>query len=123
MEEYLIKIQVFWDIMLCEISQSQEMNTVQFHSSETSESESEVTQSCLTFAIPWPWDSPGRNTGVGYHFLLQRIFPTQGSNPGLPHCRQTLYHLSHQGLLSISTSVKRPIKERVRKGHDSRSSL
>ena len=42
-------------------------------------------------------DSPCKNTGVGYHLLLQRIFPTQGLNPGLPHCRQTLYHLSHQG--------------------------
>ena len=36
-----------------------------------------------------PWDSPGKNTGVGYHFLLQGIFPTQGSNLGLPHWRQT----------------------------------
>ena len=44
-----------------------------------------------------PWDSPGKNTGVGCHFLLQGIFPTQGSNPGLPHCRQTLWSLSHQG--------------------------
>ena len=42
-------------------------------------------------------DSPGKNTGVGCHALLQGIFPTQGSNPGLPHCRQVLYHLSHQG--------------------------
>ena len=51
----------------------------------------------------WPtrlfcaWDSPGKNTAMGCHFLLQRIFPTQGSNPSLPHCRQTLYRLSHQG--------------------------
>ena len=37
-----------------------------------------------------PWDFPGKNTGVGCHFLRQEIFPTQGSNPGLPHCRQTL---------------------------------
>ena len=37
------------------------------------------------------------NTGVGCHFLLQGIFPTQKLNPGLPHCRQTLYHLSYQG--------------------------
>ena len=37
-----------------------------------------------------PWDFPGKNTGVGCHFLLQGIFPTQGSNPGLPHCSQTL---------------------------------
>ena len=37
-----------------------------------------------------PWDSPDKNTGVGCHFLLQGIFPTQGSNPVLPYCRQTL---------------------------------
>ena len=43
------------------------------------------------------WDFPGKSTGVGCHFLLQRIFPTQGSNPGLLHCRQTLYHLIHKG--------------------------
>ena len=44
-----------------------------------------------------PWDSPGKNTGVDCHFLLQGIFLTQGSNLGLLHCRQTLYHLSHHG--------------------------
>ena len=44
-----------------------------------------------------PWDFPGKNTGVGCHFLLQEIFPTEGVNPGLPHCKQTLYRLSHQG--------------------------
>ena len=43
-----------------------------------------------------PWDSPGKNTGVGCHSLLQGIFLTQGLNLGLPHCRQILYHLSHQ---------------------------
>ena len=42
-------------------------------------------------------NSPGKNTGVGCHFLLQRIFPTQGSNPGLLHCREILYWLSYQG--------------------------
>ena len=43
-----------------------------------------------------PWDSPGKNTGVDCHSLLQRIFPTQGSNPGLLHCRQILYCLSYR---------------------------
>ena len=43
-----------------------------------------------------PWNSPGQNTGVGSCSLLQGIFPTQGSNPGLLHCRQILYQLSHQ---------------------------
>ena len=42
-------------------------------------------------------DSPGKNTVVGCHALLQGIFPTQGSNLGLLHCRRILYHLSHQG--------------------------
>ena len=54
------------------------------------------------FATPWtvtrqaPCDSPGQNTGVGCHFLLQGIFPTQGSNMGLLHYRQILYQMSHQ---------------------------
>ena len=42
-------------------------------------------------------DSPGKNTGVGCHAVLQGIFPTQGSNPGLLHCRWILFCLSHQG--------------------------
>ena len=45
-----------------------------------------------------PWGSPGKNTGVGCHFLLQGIFPTQVSNLGLLHCRQTLYWLSYKGI-------------------------
>ena len=44
-----------------------------------------------------PRDSPGKNTAADCHALLQEIFPTQGSNPGLPHCRWILYRLSHQG--------------------------
>ena len=44
-----------------------------------------------------PWDFPGKSTGVGCHFLLQQTFLTQGLNPCLQHCRQTRYHLSHQG--------------------------
>ena len=65
-----------------------------------------VAQSCLTLCDPMDCspphssvhgDSPGKNTGVGYHTLLQGIFPTQGSNPGLPHCRWILYQLSHKG--------------------------
>ena len=42
-------------------------------------------------------DSPDKNPGVGCHALLQGIFPTQGSNPGLLQCRQSLYHVSLQG--------------------------
>ena len=64
-----------------------------------------VTQSCLTLCDP---NSPGQNTGVGSCFLLQGIFPTQGSNPGLPHCSQILYQLSHQGSLRIMAWVAYP---------------
>ena len=46
-----------------------------------------------------PWNSPGKDTGVGSHSLLQGIFPTQGSNLGLLHCRWILYYLTHQGSL------------------------
>ena len=48
-------------------------------------------------------DSPGKSTGVGCHVLLQGIFPTQGSNPGLPHCSWILYRLSHQEAQSLTT--------------------
>ena len=46
-----------------------------------------------------PWNSLGRNTGVGSLSLFQGIFPTQGSNLGLQHYRQILYQLSHKGSL------------------------
>ena len=52
-----------------------------------------------------PWDSPGKSTGVGCHFLLQGIFVTQESNLGLLYCRQILYCLSHQGF-QVSLEVK-----------------
>ena len=62
-----------------------------------SESCSVVSDSLQPHGLYSPWNSPGQNTGVGSLSLLQGIFPTQGSNPGLPHCRQTLYQLSHKG--------------------------
>ena len=59
-----------------------------------------IVQSCLTLLWPHglysPWNSPGQNTGVVSLSLLQGIFSTQRSNPGLLHCRQFLYQLSHQ---------------------------
>ena len=64
-----------------------------------------IAQSCPTLCDPIDCsppgssvhgDSLGKNTGMGCQALLQGIFPTQGSNPGLPHCRRILYHLSHQ---------------------------
>ena len=53
--------------------------------------------SMQTHELYSPWNSPGQNTGVGSLSLLQGIFPTQGSNPGLLHCRRILYQLSHKG--------------------------
>ena len=68
------------------------------------ESESESLSCVWLFSTPWtvayqdsPWDFPGKSTGVGCHFLLQGISPTQGLNPSVLHCRQTLYCLSQQG--------------------------
>ena len=71
----------------------------------------QVTQACPTLCDPMDcmefiqsntfqlsqWNSPGQNTGVGSLSLLQGIFPTQGLNPGLPHCWQILDQLSHKG--------------------------
>ena len=58
-----------------------------------------------------PWNSPGQNIGVGSLSLLQGIFPTQGSNSGLPYCRCILYQMSHKGsphfgILTLFTEVK-----------------
>ena len=54
-----------------------------------------------------PWDSPGKNPEVGFHSLLQGIFPTQGLNPGLLHCRCFLYHLRHKPFLEAHVPVIR----------------
>ena len=56
-----------------------------------------VSNSLQPHGLYSPRNSPGQNTGVGSLSLLQGTFPTQGSNPGLPHCRQILYQLSHKG--------------------------
>ena len=59
-----------------------------------------------------PWNSPVQNTGVGTLSLLQGIFSTQGSNSGLPHCRQILYQLSDQGSPRILEWVAYPFSSR-----------
>ena len=91
---------------------------------------SEVTQLCLTLCDSLQptrlfclRDFPGKSTGVGCLFLLQRIFLTQRSNMGLPHCQQTLYRLSHQGnpfpffKLSHKTKVKKKWIHKIAKLH------
>ena len=85
------------------------------------------TSRAQLFATPWtvactkllhPWDFLSKSTVVGCYFLLQGIFPTQGSNPGLPHCRQTLYHLSHQGSPRILEWVAIPFSRRSSQPRD-----
>ena len=85
-------------------------------------SEVRVTKSCSTLRphglqparLFCPWESPGKNAGVGSLSLLQGIFPNQGSNPGLLHCRQILYHLSHQG--SPRVNIQPHVNHLRRKG-------
>ena len=83
---------------------------------------SEVAQSCPTLCNPGlqparllcPWNSPGKNTRVGCYFLLQGIFPTQGSNPCLLyllHCRQILYHWSTWEALKLNMPLFKQIGE------------
>ena len=73
-----------------------------------SESHSFVTDSLWPHGLYSPWTSPGQNNGVGSHSLLHRVFPTQGSNPGLLHCRRILYQLSHKGSPRILKWVAYP---------------
>ena len=56
-----------------------------------------------------PWNSPGKNTRVGSCSLLQGIFPTQGSNPGLLHCRPILYHLRHLSSTTCRYQARDPV--------------
>ena len=73
-----------------------------------SESHSVMSNSLWPHGLYSPWNSPGQNTGVGSLSLLQRIFPTQGSNSGLPHCRWILYQLSHEGSSRILEWIAYP---------------
>ena len=75
-----------------------------------------VTKSCLTLVTPWTeptrllclWVFPGKTIGMGCHFLLQGIFPTQGLNPSLLHWQVDSLPLSHQGspVNQLSSSIK-----------------
>ena len=73
-----------------------------------SESRSVVSSSLQPRLLHGPWDFPGQNTGVGSLSLLHAIFPTQGSNPGLLHCRRILYQLSSKGSPRILEWVAYP---------------
>jgi len=70
-----------------------------------------VSDSFRSHVLYSPWNSLGQNTGVGRLSLLQGIFPTQGSDPGLLNCRQILYQMSYQG----SPRIPIPGKHRMNK--------
>ena len=76
------------------------------------ESHSVVSDSLRPHGLYRPWDSPSQNTRVGSRSLLQGIFPTQGLNPGLLHCRRILYQLSHKGSPRILEWVAYPFSSR-----------
>ena len=78
-----------------------------------SESCSVLSDSLQPNGLYSPWNSPGQNTGVGSHSLLQGIFPMQRLNPGLPHWRQILYQLSHKGSLRILGWVAYPFSKGI----------
>ena len=80
---YMKSRKLLISIPVC-VSRSVASNSLQLHGLQT-------------IRLLCPWDSPGKNSGVGCHFLLQGIFPIQELNPGLLHCRQIPYHLSPQG--------------------------
>ena len=85
-----------------------------------SENCSVVSNSLQPHGLYSPWNSPGQNTGVGSLSLLQGIFPTQGSNTGLLHCRWIFYQQSHKGsplrvthYKSTTLKKKSPITQRI----------
>ena len=71
-----------------------------------------MSNSLQSHGLYSPWNSPGQNTGVSSLSLLQGIFPNQGLNPGLPHCRRILYQLSHKGSPRILERVAYPFSSR-----------
>ena len=77
-----------------------------------SESRSVMPNSLRPHRLCGPWNSSGQNTGVGSFSLLQGMFPTQGSNPSVPHYRRTLYQLSHKGSPRILEWVAYPFSSR-----------
>ena len=74
-----------------------------------SESHSVMSNTLWRYGLYSLWNPPGQNTGVGSLSFLQGIFPTQGSNPGLPHCRRILHQLSHQGSPYVVKAMVFPV--------------
>ena len=77
-----------------------------------SESQSVVSDSLQSHGLYSPWNSSGQNTGLSSLSLLQGISPNQGSNPGLPQCKQILYHLSDKRSPRVLGWVAHPCSSR-----------
>ena len=84
-------------LSLTYIQWSQDLGSTSLKEESESESYPVTSDSLRPHGLYSPWNSLGQNTGVGSLSLLQGIFPTQGSNPGLPYCRWIFYQLSHKG--------------------------
>ena len=98
------KWETFWTCMVMMVTQRWACAYV---TESESGSRSVVSGSLQPHGLYSPWDSPGQNTGMGSLSLLQGIFPTQGSNPGLSHCRQILYQLRQKGSpMSLNWALK-----------------
>ena len=101
---YLLRgLKITWSVFIILGEKPEDKKTIIISESHKTpscrDSEVKVAQLCPTLCDPMdysPWNSPGQNIGVGSLSLLQGIFPTQGSNPGLPHCRRILYWLSYK---------------------------
>ena len=109
-----------------EVLKTCEHPKVTHHSAPTfflSESHSVMSDSLWPHRLYSPWNSPGQNTGVGSLSLLQGIFPTQGSNPGLAHCRRILYQLSHKGSPRILEWVALSLLQGIFPAQESNSGL
>ena len=78
------------------VAEGSTVNKIEISALVESESHSVMSGLFATLWVYSPWNSPGQNTGVGSHSLLQGIFPTQGLNPGLQHCKQILYQQSER---------------------------
>ena len=94
---YVILVGVWWYLIVVLIYISIMTYDEHLFTCLWSESHSVMSNSLQPHGLYSPWNSPGQNTRVGNHSLLKGIFPTQGSNAGLPHCRHILYQLSHHG--------------------------
>ena len=108
-----------WAFQICWHIECSTFTVSSFENENESESSSVVSDSLRPHGQYSPWNSPGQNTGVCSLSLLQGIFPTQGTNPGLPLCRQIFHQLSHQGspmlVEAASKKSKRSAREAITK--------